>query len=246
MERVNWHSRYVRQAAWTRALRLYVFEKAGLKRAGRVLEVGCGTGAVLATLDTPAALHGLDLDPGALAECRVHAPAAALVRGDAEHLPYLNGSFDISYCHFLLLWLRDPLQALAEMKRVTRTNGYVLALAEPDHEARRDGPDELAALGRWQTEALVRQGADPGLGARLADLFFSAGIRIVETGAIQSRGREAPALEERQEEWAVLENDLAGRLPPEEIGRLRRLDEIAWARGERLLEVPTYFAWGQV
>ena len=73
------------------------------------------------------------------------------------------------------------------MKRVTKSSGYVLALAEPDYTARIDQPDELVALGKWQNELLQRQGADIGLGVRLAGLFFRAGIKIIETGAIQSR-----------------------------------------------------------
>ena len=47
-------------------------------------------------------------------------------------------------------------------------------------------------------------------------------------------------------EWAVLEGDLADSVPMEEIQRLKELDKGAWARGERTLHVPTYFAWGRV
>ena len=42
---MDWHKRYTQQATWTRDLRSYLFEKAGLANARRVLEVGCGTGA---------------------------------------------------------------------------------------------------------------------------------------------------------------------------------------------------------
>jgi hypothetical protein len=45
-------------------------------------------------------------------------------------------------------------------------------------------------------------------------------------------------------EWAVLEADLAGRVPAEEFQRLKNLDEKAWERGERLLNVPTHWAFG--
>jgi SAM-dependent methyltransferase len=243
---MNWHNRYVLQAAWTRTLRAYLFDKAGLANARHVLEVGCGTGAILSTLQTSASLHGLDREPAALAQCRIHAPAVSLTRGDALLLPYPNTEFDITYCHFLLLWVGNPLGALREMKRVTKPDGHVLALAEPDYTARIDKPDELAPLGKWQTAALIGQGADPGLGARLAELFFEAGIRVVETGAIQSRGKEAPTLAERENEWAVLKTDLIPNVPRQDLRKMKRLDDQAWARGERILHVPTYFAWGQV
>ena len=53
-----------------------------------------------------------------------------------------------------------------------------------------------------------------------------------------------PAPGERELEWAVLEADLAGLVPLEEIQRLKRLDEAAWERGERVLYVPTYWMLG--
>ncbi len=246
MEKAIWHDRYVQQAAWTRDLRAYLFEKAGLSRAHRVLEVGCGTGAILSTLATSASLHGFDLAPAALAQCRIHAPRVSLARGDALSLPYFDATFDIVYCHFLLLWVANPLQVLREMKRVTKTRGHIMALAEPDYTARCDKPNELTSLGKWQNESLKHQGADIALGARLAELFFQAGIKIIETGAIQSQRNDALMPEEQEKEWAVLESDLAGIVASEEIQKMKQLDEQARRRGERLLNVPTYFAWGQV
>jgi ubiquinone/menaquinone biosynthesis C-methylase UbiE len=135
--------------------------------ASRLLEVGCGTGAILAELSNQTGLHGLDINLQALAQCRIHALSAFLVQGNALQLPYLDHSFDIIYCHFLLLWVDDPLLALLEMKRVAKTAGHILAFAEPDYTARVDKPRELVPLGEWQAESLRRQGADPGLGRRL-------------------------------------------------------------------------------
>jgi ubiquinone/menaquinone biosynthesis C-methylase UbiE len=264
---MNWHDRYLQQAAWTRGLRDYLFGKTKLSRAESVLEVGCGTGAILSTWRTSASLtctaphlprtagagnavrckcHGLDLDAAALNETHLHVPTAFLTCGNAHALPYSNQSFDIVYCHFLLLWVNDPLHVLIEMKRVTKSSGYVLALAEPDYTTRTDQPDELLVLGRLQNESLQRQGADISLGVRLADLFFRAGIKIVETGAIQSWEKDALSSEEWQNEWAVIESDLTESVTEKEIARLKELDEEAQLRGTRVLNVPTYFAWGQV
>ena len=242
---MDWHSRYTQQATWTHDLRTYLFDKAGLSRARRVLEVGCGTGAILRELNTPASLYGLDIDPLALTECQSHVPYTALARGNGLLLPYPDQIFDIVYCHYFLLWVRDPLQAVLEMKRVTHKRGHILALAEPDYSERIDRPDELVQLGRWQTESLIKQGADPGLGSRLAETFFQAGIRIHETGTIQGVSHE-PSAEERAMEWAVIEADLAGEVSVAEIQEMKLLNEQAWKQGERILHVPTYFVWGQV
>jgi SAM-dependent methyltransferase len=261
---MDWHARFSQQADWTRELRAYAFDKAGLKRAGRILEVGCGTGALLVELPTRAAVHGLDLEPACLVEACIHAPGSALVCGNAQSLPYPVGSFDITFCHFLLLWVHDPLQALCEMRRVTRPGGYVMALAEPDYSRRVDQPEILRPLGRWQAESLRRQGADPDLGQRLASLFAEAGMTVLETGSLRGspgssevvpvsargtgrgRGTHLPKPEERELEWAVLESDLAGFVPARKLQRMKKLDEEAWQRGERVLYVPTYYAWGCV
>lgn len=238
---MNWHARYTQQAAWTRDLRNYLFDKAGLDHANRVLEVGCGTGAILRELHTPAPLHGLDVEPASLTQCRIHAPAASLTCADAHTLPYPDKSFDIVYCHFLLLWVSDPLRVVREMARVGKT---VLALAEPDYGARIDEPAELRPLGEWQTQALMRRGANPFFGAALAETFFQAGIKLEETGTIQPVGAKRSAGEWEQE-WEVIQADLANSVPGEDIQKMKVLDEQARTHGERILHVPTYFAWGK-
>jgi SAM-dependent methyltransferase len=241
---MDWHKRFQQQAGWTNDLRTYLFKLAGMESAGRVLEVGCGTGAILATLASGPGIHGLDLQPDRLVEARQHAPQAILTCGDACCLPFASGVFDITFCHFLLLWVPDPLQALLEMKRLTRPGGSILALSEPDYTARVDKPDSLAALGYWQSESLRRQGADPGLGRRLAELFHLAGIPLIETGCLEPEARHLPSYGEWKLEWTVMEEDLADLLPLKEIQRLKRLDKTAWQRRERVLHVPTYWAYG--
>ncbi len=239
------HAVFCRQAAWTRPLRAYLLERVGVGRARRVLEVGCGTGAVLTDFPAPTAAHGLDIRLDYLAQARRYVPAAQLTCGDAQALPYAPGVFDVVFCHYLLLWVAKPLAALLEMKRVTRPGGYVMALAEPDYARRLDRPWYLASLGYWQRRALQRRGADTELGARLAVLFARAGLYVVEAGILRPPEHSVLADEARQE-WAVLENDLTGYLPAWFLRGMKLLDEHACRRGKRVLFVPTHFALGQL
>lgn len=240
---MDWHGRYLQQAAWTQDLRSYIFEKAGLARANRILEVGCGSGAILSQLpESPAARCGLDLDFAALRECRIHAPGVTLIHADGHHIPYCDKSFDIAYCHYLLLWVKNPLQVVKEMARVSR---YVVAFAEPDYSQRVDEPYDLKQLGEFQNESLRRQGANPSLGGALAEIFFQAGIKIEEAGEI--RGRDVSRMPFAQEnEWDVIESDLQGICSREQIQKMKARDEQARKEEKRVLRIPTFFAWGHV
>lgn len=246
MERIDWHARFLQQANWTRPLRVYLFASAGLNNARRVLEVGCGTGAILADLPAQITVHGLDLSRARLSQARSYAPAAHLTCGDVLNLPYPSATFDLTFCHYLLLWVVNPLQALQEMKRVTRRGGGVLALAEPDYAARQDAPPALQPLGRLQNESLRRQGADIALGGRLANLFAQAGIMPIECGTLAPAESEPSAPGEWEMEWAVLASDLAEIVSPEEMRKYKSLEMQARQNGTRRLHVPTFFAWGRV
>jgi SAM-dependent methyltransferase len=244
---MNWHTRYLQQARWTENLRSYLFNKVGIAAAGRVLDLGCGTGALLGGLPVKAgaAVHGADLSLPAVIEASVHAPGARLLCADGASLPYADSTFDVVFCHFVLLWVREPLPVLEEMRRVTRAGGAVLALAEPDYGGRIDYPPPLEQLGRWQADSLRGQGADPIMGRKLAGLFARAGLRQVETGVLGGEWR-ASIPGERELEWDVLQADLAGKIPAQDIQKMKILDDEAWETGERVLFVPTFFAWGRV
>lgn len=239
----DWHKRYRQQANWTKELRNYIFEKVGLDQASSTLEVGCGTGAILSTMDIPA--YGLDIQLASLKEAKRHAPTSPLTCADAFSLPFANASFDVVFCHFLLLWLPTPQLALAEMIRVTKAGGALIAFAEPDYTQRVDEPAALAQLGMWQRDALKAQGADPAMGAKLAELFYEAGITIVETGAISKSEHVPFNLEEWELEWTTLEADLTGNVADEHIQKMKSLDKLAWQQGQRILHVPTHYFWGR-
>ena len=243
---MDWHARYLQQACWTAQLRSYLFNKAGLSSARQVLEVGCGTGALLADFPLKNGVFGLDVSHPALAQAVLHAPAAHLTCGDGARLPFPGAVFDLVFCHYLLLWVADPQQVVSELCRVTRPGGAVLALAEPDYGGRIDYPLELAELGVRQARALRAQGADPLLGRKLAGIFHAAGLRQVETGILGAEWKDPLPEEGLEMEWQVLAEDLAGQVTGAEFQRLRALDGQARQRGERVLYVPTFFAWGIV
>jgi SAM-dependent methyltransferase len=243
---VDWHLRFKQQAQWTAPLRRHLYQKAHLPQSSSLLEVGCGTGAILSDLPPhpQTVVHGLDLDLSRLGQARLNTPSARLVNGDALALPYPSQTFDLTFCHFLLLWVKDPLQALREMQRVTRPKGAVLVMAEPDYSQRLDQPDSLAALGKLQTQAVQQQGADPYIGARLPQLFEQAGLHLVESGCLQQQDPACLSPEDWEQEWTVLESDLADSLPASELAHLKEIDAQARKQGTRTLFIPTHFAWG--
>jgi len=239
---VNWHARYLQQAAWTAQLRRYLYQKAGLTQESRILEPGCGTGAVLA--DCPAKTpYGLDWDRSSLQIARQTVSRAALTTGNAVHLPFPVGYFDACITHYFLLWI-DAVAVLAECLRVTRPGGVIMALAEPDYGARIDYPAELEEIGRMQAESLRQQGADVRMGRKLAGLFSSAGLINITTGILGSEWSQTPDQASQILEWDVIEADVTGRIDPARLENLKQIDAEAWLRGERVLSVPTFYAIG--
>jgi SAM-dependent methyltransferase len=194
-------------------------------------------------------IYGLDISEEYLHLAVHNLPGIPLSCGDAHGLPYPAGVFDISLCHFLLLWVADPVLVIREMARVTQPGGAVLALAEPDYGGRIDYPAELGILGSMQQSALHQQGADPLIGRRLRSVFQQAGLANVEAGVLGGQWSGVPSQEDREIEWKVLIDDIqkTSNMPvTTEMIRLQMIDQQAWERGERVLFVPTFYAWGRV
>ncbi|MGD0174639.1 MAG: methyltransferase domain-containing protein [Anaerolineales bacterium] len=244
----DWHKRFCQQARWTESLRAHFFSRMDLGRLKRILEVGCGTGAVSASVarELPSAMvTGVDLNIRRLEFARSHDPASAYAAGDGKRLPFPARAFDLVLCHFLLLWIPSPMLALREMARVVRPGGWVIALAEPDHSARIDYPPPLEELGAAQTAALERQGADPAFGRRLADLFATAGLSVEETGILGSQDNHAePSGEDSELEWKVLKEDIGQAISESDWEKFRQADSGARRCGERVLFVPTFYCSG--
>jgi SAM-dependent methyltransferase len=243
----EWHARFEQQANWTAEVRRHLFTQAGLKPGARVLEVGCGTGAVMQALDNEFNFHltGVDINPTSLVFNHAKHPTFPLAQGDGHHLPLAEHTFDAVFCHYLLLWVADPLQVLAEMKRVTRPGGVVIALAEPDYTGRIDYPPPLDELGRLQAKALARQGIDPEMGAKLGSLFQQTGLLNVYNATLNTQDDPDPHAIDLME-WTVLRADLASLVTEQDLAQFASLDREARQRGERILYIPTTYAIGWV
>lgn len=91
-----------------------------------VLEVGCGTGLVLARIARFArCARGVDLSPRMLDLAREKQLDVQLA--SATDLPFEDDTFDVSCSFKVLAHIREIKLALAEMTRVVRPGGYVIA-----------------------------------------------------------------------------------------------------------------------
>jgi len=115
----------------------------------RVLDVGCGTGALTvaaaARVAPAGAVLGLDASPEMLAVARRRHPQIEWHDARAESLPFADAAFDAVVSQFALMFFDDRVVALREMQRVLRPGGR-LAVAVCDALERSPGYASLAAL----------------------------------------------------------------------------------------------------
>ena len=243
----DWDRWFRVQAEWTASTRRWLYRQVNLEEADRVLDIGCGTGVLTQELEDRARgdVVGLDIVREMVAFTRRQTNGVATVQGDAHALPFADGTFDVIFCHYLLLWVEDPERCVQEMVRVMRGHGCVLIAAEPDYGGRIDYPPPLVRLGRLQANALRDQGADPDLGRRLGDLLSGAGLQA--TVGVMANQWTLPTTpdESFEAEWRTRIHDLEGTLPKRELEQLKEIDRQALESGRRILFVPTFYAIGR-
>ncbi len=239
----DWHRRYQQQAGWSKSVRDHIFQTLNLPVPSSILEVGCGTGAVLADYSKKSTFltFGLDNKRSILLFNQKEDPSATLTCGEAPTLPFHNASFDLTFCHYLLLWLKDPLSAIKEMKRVTKPGGYVCAFAEPDYDGRIVYPPKLVKVIDLQTQSLNQQGANPNIGRQLRHLFTEAKLNKVQAGMLAAEWNESK--ENLESEIEMLKNDLAFLGNKQSLTDTFDKNEIS---KESIYFIPTFYAYGQV
>ena len=97
-------------------------------RLGRVLDVGCGTGALIDELKGRSdSIRGVDFSPEALRFC-ARRGLKCVVLADAREVPFSDASFDIVTAIGLIEHLEDDDGFLAEMHRLVRPGGLLVLL----------------------------------------------------------------------------------------------------------------------
>ena len=107
-----------------------MIELAGVASGERVLDVGCGPGAltgVLAGQLGPELVAAVDPMPAFVAAARERFPGVDVRQSSAEDLPFADDTFDVALAQLVVHFMEDPLAGLREMVRVTRPGGRVAA-----------------------------------------------------------------------------------------------------------------------
>lgn len=115
---------------WSRLVAAEFLDWLAVPPNARWLDVGCGTGALSEVILDHAAPHRVvGIDPAepflAFARSRIGNPGIEFRIGDACSLPVKDASFDAATAGLVLNFVRDPANAVAEMRRAVRPGGTV-------------------------------------------------------------------------------------------------------------------------
>jgi SAM-dependent methyltransferase len=156
---------------------------AGVGVGDKVLDVGCGPGALTAhLLSVGAEVTGIDPSPPFVDAIRMRFTDVDVRLGTAEELPYDTDAFDAAFGQLVVHFMTDPVGAVRQMARVTRRGGVVAACVW-------DGPtgalapfwDAVHVIDPEAEDEALLSGAHRG---HLTELFEAAGLRDVKEAPI--------------------------------------------------------------
>jgi SAM-dependent methyltransferase len=151
----------------------------------KLLDVGAGSGTIsvsFAKLIPDGHVTGIDLNANILPRARAVAEMAGVKniefqQGSVYKLPFADETFDVTFCHQVLIHIGTPWDALREMLRVTKRGGIVAA-REGDYESEGIWP-ELPALGEFHklmAGLMSAGGGNPTAGRQLLSWALKVGV----------------------------------------------------------------------
>lgn len=210
-----------------------VHEGLPLRRARRLLEIGCGVGAqtdILLRRLPDLHVTGLDASPTNLARAAAHLKSLPwargrwdLIRGDAAKLAFGADSFDSAFLCWILEHVADPMQVLSEARRVLRP-GSPIVVTEVLNATFFLEPYSPRTLDYWKAfnEHQIELFGDPFVGAKLGNLLQAVGFRDIacEVKPIHLDNREPGERAEFLAYWTDLL--LSGAQSLQKAGRVDR------------------------
>jgi SAM-dependent methyltransferase len=212
---------------YSRELAPRLIEFAGIEAGMRVVDVGCGPGALteaLAELVGPDRVAAADPSESFAATCAERVPGADVRHAAAEELPWDDDGFDAALAQLVVNFMRDPQAGVTQMTRVVHPDGVVSACTW-DYgggmemlRAFWDAARRLDAAAPDEGETMHLR--NPG---ELEELWRQVGLDGVETGALVVE----TAYSEFEELWEPFTLGIGpagaycAKLDPESQARLR-------------------------
>ncbi|NKB66599.1 MAG: methyltransferase domain-containing protein [Candidatus Latescibacteria bacterium] len=204
-----------------------------------IIDFGCGYGflglKLLPLLPQGSTYTGVDLSSQLLERARrLFAPlpySAQFIRASATAVPLPDNTFDLAVCHALLMHLPRPQQALAEMIRLTRDKGRVIAcesnwngvnaLHHVD-EVEKTATTDLGFLQQLFERDRQTTGRDGNIGVKLPVMMHKAGLKNVDARISDKAVCFFPPVDNDEKEalYQSLSRDIGPPLDEEKIAAM--------------------------
>lgn len=234
---------------YSRHLSPQLADLAGVSAGLRVVDVGCGPGALTAELLARGAeVSAVDPSAPFVAAAQERYPAADVRQAPAEELPFADDAFGAAIAQLVVQFMRDPVAGLAEMRRVTEPGGAVVACVWDF------GTERSPLTPFWRAARVIdpdvddeseRAGTHDG---QLVELFRAAGLRDVEQHEVVARV-EHPSFDEWWEPFTLgvgPAGEVAQRLGTDALTALREHARAELGKGPFAIEAVAWAARGVV
>ena len=159
----------------------------GVEPGQRVLDVGCGSGALTAALVSRVGVDrvcAVDPSESFVEVVRSAYPSMDVHRSGAESLPFPARSFDVVLAQLVVHFMTDPVTGIAEMARTT-TPGGVVAASVWDHAGHKGPLSAFWSAARSLDPSAPDESDLPGVAeGHLAELFAVAGLTDVASSSL--------------------------------------------------------------